>query len=144
MIPIEHDPAPATQPEAGIPFLAHRRPVCWRWPVRVVPAPRGTPAVSAPFARPRNLDPMTSICPRVIALSLFLLPAGLLGSSPAPAADPPTVSAETPAEAARRHEVVAGRRKGVVVICHRGASEHACENTLESFRATFELGGDGN
>ena len=30
------------------------------------------------------------------------------------------------------------------MICHRGASEHAHENTLEALRATFELGGDGN
>jgi glycerophosphoryl diester phosphodiesterase len=87
---------------------------------------------------------MTSTRPRTIAFSLLLLPAGLFGKPPAPAADPPPVPAETPAEAARRHEVVAGRRKGVVVICHRGASEHAHENTLEAFRATFELGGDGN
>jgi len=36
------------------------------------------------------------------------------------------------------------RRKGPHVICHRGASEFAHENTLEAFRATFELGGDGN
>ena len=38
----------------------------------------------------------------------------------------------------------AERRKGVDIICHRGASEFAHENTLEAFRATFELGGDGN
>jgi len=44
----------------------------------------------------------------------------------------------------RRHERVAERRKGVDIICHRGASEFAHENTLEAFRATFELGGDGN
>jgi hypothetical protein len=87
---------------------------------------------------------MTSIRPHTFTLSLFLLAAGLFGSSPAPAADPPPMPAEAPAEAVRRHEVVAGRRKGVVVICHRGASEHAHENTLEAFRATFELGGDGN
>src|SRR5439155_2001011 len=62
----------------------------------------------------------------------------------ASAADPPAIPAETPAEAARRHERVAERRKGVDVICHRGASEHAHENTLEAFRATFDLGGDGN
>jgi glycerophosphoryl diester phosphodiesterase len=77
-------------------------------------------------------------------VSLCLLFAGLFGSSSAPAADPPPVPAETPAEAVRRHDVVAARRKGVVVMCHRGASEHAHENTLEAFRATFELGGDGN
>jgi hypothetical protein len=35
------------------------------------------------------------------------------------------------------------RRKGIEFICH-GASEFAHENTLETFRATFELGGDGN
>jgi len=54
------------------------------------------------------------------------------------------VPAETPEQAARRKERVAERRKGVDIICHRGASEHAHENTLEAFRATFELGGDGN
>jgi hypothetical protein len=87
---------------------------------------------------------MTSVRPRTLALSLFLLSAGLFGSPPAPAADPPAAPADPPVEAVRRHEVVAGRRKGAVVICHRGASEHAHENTLEAFRATFELGGDGN
>ncbi len=87
---------------------------------------------------------MTSLRPRILTLALCLLGAGLFSSSSAPAADRPPVPAETPAEAAGRHEVVAGRRKGVVVICHRGASEHAHENTLEAFRATFELGGDGN
>src|SRR5204863_3080870 len=60
------------------------------------------------------------------------------------AIDRPAVPPETPEEARRRHERVAGRRKGTDVICHRGASEHAHENTLEAFRATFELGGDGN
>ena len=52
--------------------------------------------------------------------------------------------AETAEQAKRRHERVAERRKGTDIICHRGASEHAHENTLEAFRATFELGGDGN
>jgi hypothetical protein len=56
----------------------------------------------------------------------------------------PAIRTETPAETKRRHERVAERRKGVSIICHRGASEHAHENTLEAFRATFELGGDGN
>lgn len=60
------------------------------------------------------------------------------------AADQPAIRTETPAEAKSRHERVAERRKGVDVICHRGAWEHAHENTLEAFRATFELGGDGN
>jgi len=45
---------------------------------------------------------------------------------------------------AQRHARVAKRRGGVDIICHRGASEFAHENTLEAYRATFELGGDGN
>lgn len=51
---------------------------------------------------------------------------------------------ETAAESARRHEHVAKRRDAVHVICHRGASEFAHENTLEAYRASFELGADGN
>lgn len=47
-------------------------------------------------------------------------------------------------QAADRHQRVAERRRGVPVICHRGASEFAHENTLEAYRATFELGADGN
>jgi hypothetical protein len=58
--------------------------------------------------------------------------------------DEPPVPRETPEEAKRRHERVAERRKGTDVICHRGASEFAHENTLEAYRATFELGADGN
>lgn len=63
---------------------------------------------------------------------------------PSFAADTPAIPPETPAEAKARHERVAERRKGVDIICHRGASEFAHENTLEAYRATFELGGDGN
>jgi hypothetical protein len=96
------------------------------------------------FSQPRSIDPMTSIVPRTGALLLILLVGGALAGPRVSAADPPAIPAETPAEAAHRHEVVAGRRKGVHIICHRGASEHAHENTLEAFRATFELGGDGN
>jgi hypothetical protein len=73
-------------------------------------------------------------------LALFLLVWSGLGASAAP----PEVPAETPAEAKLRHERVAQRRKGTGILCHRGASEHAHENTLEAFRAAFELGGDGN
>lgn len=56
----------------------------------------------------------------------------------------PAARAETPDEAKRRHDQVAERRKHTCVIAHRGSSEFAHENTLEAFRATFELGGDGN
>src|SRR4051794_28920779 len=78
------------------------------------------------------------------ALLLFLLPGWASGGGPRASAEEPVVPAQTPQEARRRHERVAERRRGVDVIGHRGASEHAHENTLEAFRATFELGGDGN
>src|SRR5204862_6981434 len=45
---------------------------------------------------------------------------------------------------AGRDERVAARRAGTAINCHRGAHEFAHENTLEAYRATFELGGDGN
>lgn len=56
----------------------------------------------------------------------------------------PTVRGDTPEEAKRRHEKIAERRERTNIICHRGSSELAHENTLEAFRATFEMGGDGN
>lgn len=45
---------------------------------------------------------------------------------------------------AAEQPTVAQRRERVHIICHRGASEFAHENTLEAYRATFELGADGN
>jgi hypothetical protein len=60
------------------------------------------------------------------------------------ASDVLDVSVESAAGAQLRHERVAQRRAGIAVLCHRGASEHAHENTLEAYRATFDLGGDGN
>jgi hypothetical protein len=49
------------------------------------------------------------------------------------------------AEARKRRQARVGeRRTGPQIICHRGASEFAHENTLEAYRATFELGADGN
>ncbi|MBI5760642.1 MAG: glycerophosphodiester phosphodiesterase family protein [Planctomycetales bacterium] len=44
----------------------------------------------------------------------------------------------------RQHDRVAQRRAGVQVIVHRGSSEFAHENTLEAYRASLELGADGN
>ena len=82
---------------------------------------------------------MNSINHHLHALTVLLL-----FSSGLCAAGPPAIPDESPTEARRRHERVAERRKGTDIICHRGASEHAHENTLEAFRATFELGGDGN
>jgi hypothetical protein len=72
------------------------------------------------------------------ALALVLVP-----SPPSPAGQA-KIPPEAPAEAKARHARVAERLRGVHIICHRGASEHAHENTLEAYRATFELGGDGN
>jgi glycerophosphoryl diester phosphodiesterase len=51
---------------------------------------------------------------------------------------------ETDEQAVARLQRVAERRKGVAIICHRGAVEFAHENTLEAYRATFALGADGN
>jgi hypothetical protein len=62
----------------------------------------------------------------------------------AAASDQPATPEETAEQAARRRERVAQRRAGVDIICHRGASEFAHENTLEAYRAAFELGADGN
>ena len=85
---------------------------------------------------------MKSILSHPVALLFLLLAwAGEFGFC---AAAEPAVPTETAAQARTRHDRVAARRKGIDVICHRGASEHAHENTLEAFRATFELGGDGN
>lgn len=78
------------------------------------------------------------------ALLCFTWLAGALDRGRCVAADQPGIPTETPEAARQRHERVAGRRQGTDVICHRGASELAHENTLEAFRATFELGGDGN
>lgn len=51
---------------------------------------------------------------------------------------------ETAAMVTDRHATVAQRRSGKSVLVHRGAWEFAQENTLEAYRASFELGADGN
>ncbi len=51
---------------------------------------------------------------------------------------------DSPEAATERHRRVAERKKGDHIICHRGAVEFAHENTLEAYRAAFELGADGN
>lgn len=76
--------------------------------------------------------------------TLIALPAGLVlaSATAAPVAD---AAGETPAQAAQRKRRVEQRRGvGVAVICHRGASEFAHENTLDAYRATFQLRADGN
>jgi hypothetical protein len=51
---------------------------------------------------------------------------------------------ETAPEASARHARVAARRAGRLVFAHRGSMEIAAQNTLEAYRTTLELGGDGN
>jgi glycerophosphoryl diester phosphodiesterase len=46
--------------------------------------------------------------------------------------------------AQQRHTQIAQRRAGRSVLVHRGAWQFAKENTLEAYRASFELGADGN
>jgi len=74
---------------------------------------------------------------RAVLLVLLLLSGSTRAGEPA-------FAPESPEEASERHARVAERRNGTAVICHRGASEFAHENTLEAYRATFELGADGN
>jgi glycerophosphoryl diester phosphodiesterase len=51
---------------------------------------------------------------------------------------------ESLAAASSRHQRVAARRSDTQIICHRGAVEFAHENSLEAYRAAFDLGADGN
>lgn len=81
---------------------------------------------------------------RGVLLILLLLCSTFDDGFRASAADQPTIPPETPEQARQRHARIAERRKGVDIICHRGACEFAHENTLEAYRAAFELGGDGN
>jgi hypothetical protein len=81
---------------------------------------------------------MANLSIRIVTLVAVSLSLPAYGELPLP------IPVETAAEAKTRHERVAERRKGVDIICHRGSTEFAHENTLEAYRATFELGGDGN
>jgi hypothetical protein len=78
----------------------------------------------------------------LVGLTAALPPTSSAVQPPAPGQV--EIPPETPAEAKARHARVAERLRATHIICHRGASEFAHENTLEAYRATFELGGDGN
>jgi hypothetical protein len=54
-----------------------------------------------------------------------------------------SVPPETQEERVRRHQRVAERRAGTVIIVHRGASAFAPENTLEAYAAAMDYGADG-
>jgi len=53
------------------------------------------------------------------------------------------VPPESGAERQARLKTMAERRAGSVIICHRGASAFAPENTLEAFAAALDQGADG-
>jgi hypothetical protein len=53
------------------------------------------------------------------------------------------VPPEPPASRELRHQQVAARRAGPVIIAHRGASAFAPENTLEAYAAAMDYGADG-
>jgi Glycerophosphoryl diester phosphodiesterase family len=53
------------------------------------------------------------------------------------------VPPEPPASREVRHQQVAARRAGPVIIAHRGASAFAPENTLEAYAAAMDYGADG-
>jgi hypothetical protein len=81
---------------------------------------------------------------RFLVTPFLLLGFGSTFICSALAEEGPGIRAETPAQAKLRHTRIAQRRQSTNVICHRGASEFAHENTLEAYRATFELGAGGN
>lgn len=49
---------------------------------------------------------------------------------------------EAPADREARHRRVAEKRKGPILMVHRGAAEFAPENTLEAFAAAMDHGAD--
>jgi len=53
------------------------------------------------------------------------------------------LSKEADAQRVERHEKIAHRRAGPVVMVHRGASAVAPENTIEAYAAAMDLGADG-
>ena len=53
------------------------------------------------------------------------------------------IPAETPAARKLRHERVAERRAGTILLAHRGACTLATENTLEAYAAAMDYGADG-
>jgi glycerophosphoryl diester phosphodiesterase family protein len=50
---------------------------------------------------------------------------------------------ESEANRISRHQKIAARRAGTIVIVHRGASAFAPENTLEAYAAAMDCGADG-
>ncbi len=54
------------------------------------------------------------------------------------------IPAESAAVRETRHQQIAARRAGTVVMVHRGASDFAPENTLEAYATAMDRGADGS
>lgn len=93
---------------------------------RMLPAFATMPTASAPSGLQRLVVTVVWLSVPVVAASLR------------------AENQESPAIAAARHARVAERLRETPILCHRGALEFFHENTLEAFRATLELGADGN
>jgi glycerophosphoryl diester phosphodiesterase len=74
---------------------------------------------------------------------IFLAAAGAQTASDAVRGYIRDVPSESPAHREARHKRVAERRAGPVIICHRGGSSFAPENTLEAFASAMDYGADG-
>lgn len=84
----------------------------------------------------------------VVALAVHLVHAlsaqDLPGWSPALVREFLTTPSDESAPAAElRHQLVAARRKGPLILVHRGATAFAPENTLEACAAAMDYGADG-
>jgi hypothetical protein len=87
----------------------------------------------------------------VVILALWLAtPVGFAAEkAPSPGnpsrvvSETPRAVGETPEEREARHQKIAERRSGPIVIIHRGAWAFAPENTLEAYAAAMDYGADG-
>jgi len=77
----------------------------------------------------------------LLAAVLFTCAAG--GESPIAWPGAASLPVETTEQRAARHEAVAKRRAGAVVLAHRGAWTFAPENSLEAYAAAMDYGADG-
>src|SRR3569833_3521175 len=93
----------------------------------------------------RSAPSLLRALPLLLALATLLI-------SPARGASPlfargnayiQKIPAEAPAARAARHERIRERRAHPAIICHRGASAFAPENTLEAYAAAMDYGADG-
>ncbi len=81
----------------------------------------------------------------ILALNLLVWTVPATAWSPKEASQGYLVSlpAESVADREARHQKIAARRSGPIVIVHRGASALAPENTLEAYAAAMDFAADG-